>query len=211
MKRTFIIVLAALMCLSFASCKKKEKKITIEAQTGEPGYQIELKDTMIIAPDGSVVEEFKPISDDAIVKSIDEITGLNDIVAVFESCYNGVYTAEYDTKSPLASNEEYFLVTNYNSVSELRTELLKTFADESLLNIVWKYDGFIEEGGKLYYKPIAGDTVTFKAEESTINYSNDEACELSVPMYNKHNISTGVYNIEFTKVENTFVISYLTE
>ena len=212
MKKSLVIIFAALLCLSMTSCKEKAKTVTIESEiVGEGGYEMKLKETIIIAPDGNTIEPYQPIADDAIVKTVEEITGLNHMVTVFESCYNGVYTAQYDTNTTLASDTNYYLVTNYTSVAQLREELLKVFANEDLINLLWTYDGFKEEGGKLYYRPIGEEAVIFKAEESTINYSNDVSCELSVPMYNSKNKNIGVYNIEFEKTESGFIISYLTE
>ena len=217
MKRPLLIVLAALMCLSLASCKdkKKEKKITVETQMiGEPGWNMELKETIILGPDGKPIEPFEPISEDAIVKSVDEISNLDALISVFESCYNGVFTAEYDEKTYIeAGSDKYYLVTNYSSVTELRTALLSTFANDSLIDFMMqRVDVFKEEGGKLYYRPTpSSNAVTFNTEKATINYSNDESCELTVPMFNEKNVETGVYNIEVMKAEDGFVISYLTE
>lgn len=212
MKRTLLIIFAILICTSFVSCKEeKEKKVTIESEIiNEGGYEFELKETVIIAPEGNEIAPYEPITKDAVAKTIDEITGLNDIIAIFESCYNGAYTVEYDENSPLASDEEFFLVTNYASESEVRSALLKTFQNESLIDIIREDVTLKEENGKLYYRPASNDNITFKAAESTINYSNSESCELSVPMYSKNGDKIGVYNIEFTKTEEGFIISYLT-
>ncbi|MBR5516184.1 MAG: hypothetical protein IKU52_08280 [Clostridia bacterium] len=213
MKRTLIVIFAALLCVSLAGCKEKEKKITIESEIiGEPGWNMELKETIILGPDGNPIEAYEPISEDAIVKSVDEISNLDSLISVFESCYNGVYTVKYDEKTTLASSDGYFLVTNYNSLADLRTELLKTFENETLIDLMMqKYDVFKEDSGKLYYRPAGAQEITFKTDKATINYSNDETCEISVPMFDKKNTETGVYNIEFAKAENGFVISYLTE
>ena len=221
-KILFTALCAALILTSFASCKKEDKKkdeapetvivtdengsesiVEIpETVTGEPEYELVPIDSYIYDPDGNLVEslpmpEFDPIAEDALVQSVDDIIGLDELIAGYQLCYN--YDFTYDDSVIFEGN--YYLVTDDAAIDTFKTECTKYFEEG-------KYPAcIIEKEGNFYYKPVEKDitlTLDTSDSETGINYSEENICELS------YTDGTSSHNIEFAENNGSFKISYTT-
>lgn len=170
---------------------------------GDDEYEWELLDSQIFDPYGNPVDQmpapdYMPINDNAQVKHSDDITGLSDIIAGYQLCYN--YDFSYD--ETVSFEGGYYLVTDTAAIAAYKSECAKYFEPN-------RYPPcFIEKEGSCFYKPVAND-ITLTMQEgyngTGLNYSEENICELSFTddLGNTH-------SIELTKYDEGFLISYTT-
>lgn len=171
---------------------------------GDEGeYEMVLVDSQIFDPQGNPVEQmpaadYSPINENAEVKHSDDITGLSDIIAGYQLCYN--YDFSYD--NTVSFEGGYYLVSDTAAITAYKAECAKYFEPN-------RYPPcFIEKDGSCFYKPVETD-ITLTMQEgyngTGLNYSEENICELS---YTDNTGST--HSIELTKYDEGFLISYIT-
>lgn len=127
-------------------------------------------------------------------QTLGDIPDVDDIVRCYKELVNGNYGVEYDSSAPLPGGfdgvGEWYPVTNYGSLSELRRHVQQYLSD-ALMEQRHFGDSLQEVDGKLYFRRGSVGYVSYKADMQTevLRYAEGDAefgakCYLTyIPIY----------------------------
>ena len=127
-------------------------------------------------------------------QTLGDIPDVDDIVRCYKELVNGNYGVEYDSSAPLPGGfdgaGEWYPVTNYGSLSELRRHVQQYLSD-ALIDRLAFGEQFREIDGRLYFRRGGVGYVSYKADMQTevLRYAEGDAefgakCYLTyIPMY----------------------------
>lgn len=141
-------------------------------------------------------------------QTLGDIPDVDDIVRCYKELVNGNYGVEYDSSAPLPGGfdgaGEWYPVTNYGSLSELRRHVQQYLSD-ALIDRLTFGEQFREIDGRLYFRRGGVGYVSYKADMQTevLRYAEGDAefgakCYLTyIPIYGSGNNYCG---------DSTFII-----
>lgn len=141
-------------------------------------------------------------------QTLGDIPDVDDIVRCYKELVNGNYGVEYDSSAPLPGGfdgvGEWYPVTNYGSLSELRRHVQQYLSD-ALIDRLAFGEQFREIDGRLYFRRGGVGYVSYKADMQTevLRYAEGDAefgakCYLTyIPIYGSGNNYCG---------DSTFII-----
>lgn len=127
-------------------------------------------------------------------QTLGDIPDVDDIVRCYKELVNGNYGVEYDSSAPLPGGfdgaGEWYPVTNYGSLSELRRHVQQYLSD-ALMEQRHFGDSLQEVDGRLYFRRGSVGYVSYKADMQTevLRYAEGDAefgakCYLTyIPIY----------------------------